>query len=142
MSIKINLLLNIGVCWLLLGVGGAGKAAAAPEGRNPFAFSPGVQKGTPGLKKEGVVSEKGGQPATPTFRVTTILISGRTRVAAINGVLLRPGDALEGYRIEAIEDRQVVLGRGKEKLVLHIDSGDRYSFKKISQDNRIMGSSK
>jgi hypothetical protein len=138
--IKINLLLNIGVCCLLLG--GSGQAVAEPGGRNPFALPAGVRKGTPAMKQEGGVSEKEGQPVTPAFRVTTILITGQTRVAAINGTLLRTGDALEGYRVEAIDDRQVVLGRGKERLVLHIDSGARYSFKKKNQDNRLMGSSK
>jgi hypothetical protein len=140
MSVKFNRLLNIAVCWLFLG--SCGPAVAASEGRNPFTFPPGVQKGSPGMKKEGSGSEKGGQPVAPAFRVTTILISGQTRVAAINGTLVRIGDAVEGYRVEAIEDRQVALGRGKERLVLHIDSGDRYSFKKKNQDNRVMGSSK
>ncbi len=140
MSVKFNLLLNIGVCWLIWG--GLGPAVASPGGRNPFAFPPGVQKGTAGMKKEGGLSEKGGQPVTPAFRVTTILISGQTRVAAVNGTLVRIGDALEGYRVEAIADRQVVLSRGREKLVLSIDSRDRYSFKEKNKDNRLTGSSK
>jgi hypothetical protein len=139
MSFKINLLLNIAACWLLWGCWGG--AFAASDTRNPFTFPQGVQKGMTGVNKEGGGTAKGGEPGTPAFRLTTIMISGQTKVAAINGTLVRIGDLLEGYRIEAIEDRQVVLRRGKERLNLPIDSKDRYSIKKKNQDNRLMGSS-
>jgi hypothetical protein len=140
MSGKIPLLLNIAECGLFLGV--AAQAQGLSDGRNPFAFPAGVLKGADGLKKEGAGPEKAGQVSTPVFRLTTILISGRTRVAGLNGILLREGDELNGYRLTDIETRQVILSRGKEKLVVPIDSGDRYSFKKMNQDSRIMGSSK
>ena len=110
-------------------------------GRDPFAFPPGVQKATPGSKTEGTGLEKNGLPRAPVFRVTTILISGRNKVAVVNGFLVREGYELNGYRVAAIQEKQVVLERGKEKMVLHIDSGDKYFFKKTNHDRRLMGTS-
>jgi hypothetical protein len=110
-------------------------------GRDPFSFPPGVQKGAAGAKIEKNGSEKSGQAEAPVFRVTTILISGRNRVAALNGILVREGDELRGYRVEAIEENHLVLKRGKEKMVIHIDSDDKFFFKKTSHDRRLSGSS-
>jgi hypothetical protein len=110
-------------------------------GRDPFSFPAGVQKGGVGSKGEKSGSDKVGAAEAPVFRVTTILISGRNRVAALNGILVREGDDLGGYRVEAIEETHLVLKKGKEKMVIHIDSGDKYFFKKTSHDRRLSGSS-
>jgi hypothetical protein len=109
-------------------------------GRDPFSFPPGVKKEAAGAKPEkGGIGESGLAEAM-SFRLTTILISGRHRVAALNGVLVREGDELGGYRVEAIEEKHLVLMRGKEKMVIHIDSGGKYFFKKTGQDRRLSGS--
>jgi len=114
--------------------------------KDPFAFPSGVQKGVVLQKKAGTGpgtgTEKAVQGSVPGFRVTTILVSGRFRVAAINGVLMQKGDKLDDYRIVEIEDNQVTLSRGKEKLMLKIDSEVGYSFKKLNSTNRVMGFSK
>lgn len=106
--------------------------------RDPFAYPAGVLKGGGGQKKEGAGPEKAEKESGPLFRVTTILVSGQTRVAAINGVLLRKGDELSGYRIVEIEAKQVTLSRGKEKLVLKMDSEEKVFFKKMDSKNRVM----
>jgi hypothetical protein len=111
------------------------------QGRDPFSLPPGVQKGVAGGRPGSPGAEKAGQADAAVFRVTTILISGPNRVAAVNGILVREGDELRGYRVEAIEDNRVVFKRGKEKMVIHIDSGDKYSFKKTSHDRQLSGSS-
>jgi len=123
-------------CWVI------GGTEAVSGQRDPFAFPSGVQKGAVLQKKAGTGTEKAAQGSVPGFRVTTILVSGLTRVAAINGVLMKKGDELNGYRIAEIEDNQVTLFRGKEKLVLKIDSEAGYSFKKLNSTNRVMGFSK
>jgi len=120
-------------CWILL------EAAASSGQRDPFAFPPGVKKGEGLQKKEGTGQEKEIQASAPLFRVTTILISGRTKWAAVNGVLKQKGDEVNGYRIMEIEEKQVILSRGKEKLMLNIDSGAGYLFKKLNSNNRVMG---
>jgi hypothetical protein len=117
-------------------------AEGASEERNPFSLPAGVQKGAILPSNEAGVPGKTGQNPALGFRVTTILVSGRTKVAAINGVLKQKGDEVNGYRIMEIEEKQVTLSRGKEKLVLKIDSEVGYSFKKLNSKNQTMGFSK
>ena len=118
------------------------KAEGASGERNPFALPSGVQKGRTMEKKEGAGTGKTGQESALGFRVTTILVSGRTKVAGINGVLRQKGDEVMGYRIMEIEEKQVTLSRGKEKLVLKIDPEVGYSFKKLNSKTQNMGFSK
>jgi hypothetical protein len=118
------------------------KVEGASGERDPFALPAGVQKGRTTQKKEGAGPAKTGQESAQGFRVTTILVSGRTKVAGINGVLRQKGDEVMGYRIMEIEEKQVTLSRGKEKLVLKIDPEVGYSFKKLNPKTQNMGFSK
>jgi hypothetical protein len=113
-----------------------GQAQGAPEGRNPFTFPPGVLKGEGLAKKEGAGLEGTEKDTAPVFRVTTILVSGQIRVAAINGILLRRGEEMNGYRIMEINEKQVILSKGKEKLVLRIDPIDKGGLKKMDPPNK------
>jgi hypothetical protein len=117
-------------------------AEASGVERNPFAFPTGVQKGMALPKKEGTGPEKAVKESVALFRVSTILISGETKVAAINGVLLRKGEELSGYRLVEIEDKQVTLSRGKEKVVVKIDPEEKVYLKKTNANNRVIGFSK
>lgn len=108
------------------------KAEGASGERDPFVLPTGVHKGKISQNKEGAGKAKTGPESVPGFRVTTILVSGQTRVAGINGVLRQKGEAVDGYRIVEIEEKQVTLSRGKEKLVLKLDSQASYSFKKLN----------
>jgi hypothetical protein len=110
---------------LLLG----GEALGAPEGRNPFTFPAGVLKGTG--KQEGIGPGQGDKESTPAFRVTTILVSGQTKVAAVNGVLVRKGEDVNGYRVVEIDETQVILRRGKERLVLKMEVREKVPLKKM-----------
>lgn len=140
MSRKFNRLLKL-LVWGLVFLP-VWEVQGAPDGRDPFAYPAGVLKGVGLQKKEGTGPEKAEKESAPVFRVTTILVSGQTRVAAINGVLLRKGDELSGYRIAEIEEKQVILSRGKEKLVLKMDQEEKVFFKKVDSKNRVMGFSK
>jgi hypothetical protein len=102
-------------CWIIRGAEGASGE------RNPFSLPAGVQKGGALQKKEAGGPVKTGQESAPGFRVTTILVSGRNKVAGINGILRQKGEEVNGYQIMEIEEKQVTLSRGKEKLVLKID---------------------
>jgi hypothetical protein len=115
------------------------EAQGAPELRNPFAFPAGVMQGEGLQRKEGAGPEKVEKESAPVFRVTTILVSGQTKVAAINGVLLRKGEALNGYRVAEIEEKQVTLLRGKEKTMLKIDPEEKIFQKNMDSKNRVMG---
>jgi hypothetical protein len=122
---------------------GISRGTEATSGeRNPFALPVGIQKKAALHSKEATGSETAGKEMFPVFRVTTILISGRTKVAAINGRLMREGDELNGYRIAEISGRQVTLSKGKEKLILKMDSEVGYFFKKSKSDHQVMGLSK
>jgi hypothetical protein len=122
--------------WIIRGVEGASGE------RNPFSLPAGVQKGAISPSKEGGGPAKTGQNPALTFRVTTILVSGRTKVAGINGVLRQKGEEVNGYRIMEIEEKQVTLSRGKEILVLKIDSEVGHSIKQLNSKNKTMGFSK
>jgi hypothetical protein len=115
------------------------EAQGAPDLRDPFSLPAGVLKGEGLQKKEGIGSGKAEKESAPVFRVTTILVSGQTKVAAINGVLLRKGEALSGYRIAEIEEKQVTLSRGKEKMILKIDQEEKVFQKKMESKNQVMG---
>ncbi|MBA4394648.1 MAG: hypothetical protein C0407_13940 [Desulfobacca sp.] len=115
------------------------EAQGAPDLRNPFTFPAGVLKGEGLQNKEGGGPERPEKEAAPVFRLTTILISGQTKVAAINGMLLRKGEELSGYRIVEIEEKQVTLLRGKEKLVLRLDGEEKVFQKKMESKDRVTG---
>lgn len=140
MSNKIKLLLDLTVCLIVILV--QGEALGAPDLRNPFAFPAGVRKGDAPGTKEGAAPGKEAQDSQPVFKVTTILVGISTRVAAINGVLVRKGEELQGYRIVEIEEKKVTLSRGKEKLMLRITPDERLFFKKADSNTRVMGFSK
>jgi hypothetical protein len=118
------------------------RVEASSGQRDPFALPPGIVKGEGLQKKGGTGKEKEIQAGVPMFQLTTILVSGQTKVAALNGVLRQKGDEISGYRIVEIEEKQVTLSRGKEKLVLKIDQGGGFSFKKLKSNNQTMGFSK
>jgi hypothetical protein len=110
--------------------------------RNPFDLPAGIQKAGTLPAKEGGSQGKNLRESIPRFRLTTILVSGRTRVAGINGILRQKGDDINGYRILDIEDKQVVLSRGNDRFVLKINSETGYFFKESNSNIWIMGFSK
>jgi len=118
------------------------EAEGATGERNPFDLPVGIQKsGNLPAKEEGS-QVKTGKESFPKFHVTTILISGRTRVAAINGILMQKGDNIDCYQIVDIEAKQVVLSKGKEKFMIKVDSNTGLFFKESKPNLRIMGLSK
>lgn len=118
------------------------EAEGAAGERNPFDLPGGIQKiGSLPLQEAGEAT-KGGRESVPKFRVTTILISGRAKVAAINGILRQIGDNINGYQIVDIEAKEVILSKGKERFAIKIDSNTGYLFKESKSNLQIMGLSK
>jgi hypothetical protein len=109
----------------------------ASDTRDPFTIPSGSLKGEGWPKKEGGGPERAEKESAPVFRLTTILISGQIKVAAINGMLLRKGEELSGYRIVEIAEKQVTLSRGKEKLLLKMDQEEKGFLKKIESKDRV-----
>jgi hypothetical protein len=132
-AVLITFLLNP---WIIPGARGASGE------RDPFTLPAGVRLGGIEKKKEGAGPVKIGQESDLGLRVTTILVSGLTKVAGINGVLRQKGDEVNGYRIVEIEEKQVTVIRGKDKRVLKIDLAAGYSFKKTNSNNQFLGFSK
>lgn len=94
--------------------------------RNPFALPPGVRLLTepsgpaegeagPSIEKE---LAKAAVPEPPARKLDGILVGPRDRVAIIDGILVRPGDSLEGERVVDIQRDRVVLARdGRERTL-------------------------
>jgi MSHA biogenesis protein MshK len=53
-------------------------------------------------------------------KLTLIQSSGQRFQAVVNGQLVRPGDQLDGYLVQQINARQVVLVQGERRLVLNL----------------------
>jgi hypothetical protein len=117
-------------------------ALGASVERNPFALPAGVWKIVGEGKKMGSEPVKSGQDQTPAFRVTTILISARHKLAVLNGLLKQEGDEINGYLIAEIEERSVTLVKGKHKMEVPLDSKNGYFFKSKKSNNSILGFSK
>jgi hypothetical protein len=118
-----------------------GGAGAAQRERNPFALPPGIQKKNPPVGGEAASGRTKTWEGETDFKVTTILIGTRTKVAAINGKLVREGEEVEGFRVVGIFPAQVILMRGKEKKIVKLDYDPGRSFRKTLSGQRVMGQS-
>ncbi|MGF1613424.1 MAG: hypothetical protein ACFCVA_05800 [Gammaproteobacteria bacterium] len=89
----------------------------------------------PGLRFDPFQSLRFGLPARPTAdrdaadaapawspRLRATLISDRQSLVNVDGELLAVGDAIQGYTLVRIEERQAVLERGGERRVLSLDA--------------------
>lgn len=52
------------------------------------------------------------------FNLNMIIISETGRIAYVNNILVREGDILEGYMVEKIAEKGVLLSRAEEKIWL------------------------
>ncbi len=103
---------SIGAILIIVALPAAGVVAdGAPTlEHNPFARPPSK---TP----ESVRGEVFGVPAGTIVLTATMVSSGR-RLAHVNGVVMRPGDELDGNKLlRVFEDRAVFLKDGEESTV-------------------------
>lgn len=105
----------------------------APPGdpdRNPFTLPPGVRLLGQPADPATVLAPAGGgpsankepapPPAPPRRELGGIMVSGRERLAIIDGTLVRSGDELDGDRIADINPDRVVLVRDGTRRTLRL----------------------
>lgn len=68
---------------------------------------------------EAHVTESANRAAKPP-KLTLIQSNGQRFQAVVNGQLVRPGDQLDGYVVQQINARQVVLVQGERRFVLNL----------------------
>jgi pyruvate/2-oxoglutarate dehydrogenase complex dihydrolipoamide acyltransferase (E2) component len=100
----------------------AGAGTAGNPLRDPF-----VRPGTPAPSSAAAPiagapdAETAARPEPPQPRLHAILFSRAAPLADIDGLALREGDRIGGWRIVKIEERRVSLKRGDAALVLRFD---------------------
>jgi hypothetical protein len=68
----------------------------------------------------GVIGPQGAATASDELTLRATLTDGGQPLANINGRLIRPGDEVNGYKVEAIDEGSVVLSRGAQERRLTV----------------------
>lgn len=76
-----------------------------------FGSAPGPAAGVPG---------GAGANAQPRARLqlNAVLVAGSESIANVDGVMVRIGDSVQGYRLVAVSDRSAVLEKNNAKVTL------------------------
>lgn len=88
--------------------------AKTPEpkwGRDPFLRYDDKFKGQPVVREDDF----------PDLRINGIISNGKRAVAIINGMFLRKGDSIEGFKVMDISSDKVLLEKNGRKFYLGID---------------------
>jgi hypothetical protein len=105
--------MNPAMCILLLLTLAASSAwADSPLQHDPF-VSPITRGGN-----APVISEE--TPWSPNL--TTIMVAGKNSVVTIDGVTVRAGETINGYRFDHAHDHQAVFFKGKKRIVLNMET--------------------
>jgi hypothetical protein len=96
----------------------ASEQVDAPLQRNPFA-APKVLEQPVTLVAPRRVAEPEPEPE-PLFRLRAVLAARGGSLANIDGEILGVGEKIEGYRLVAIREHQVVLRRRGKRIVLSV----------------------
>jgi hypothetical protein len=60
-------------------------------------------------------------PQEGVFELRATLHAGAQSLANVNGVILRLGEEVEGYRLAEVEERSAVLRRGETRIVVSLE---------------------
>lgn len=60
--------------------------------------------------------------AAPRYTLTAVIISPSRRIAIVNGRPHREGDRVDDAEIKRIDFQSVVLRRGEQEFLIHLDS--------------------
>ena len=90
-------------------------AIPAPGPRSPEAGSPPEQAGPPAGEPEPVPAR---EAVAPPYRLQAISRRDGEAVAILNGRLVRVGDSFDGVRVLRIEELEVEIEAGGERIVL------------------------
>ena len=58
------------------------------------------------------------------FVLRGTMVAGQQSLANISGVIVSLGEEINGYKLVAIHQREVVLMRGDERRILSVDNKD------------------
>lgn len=69
-------------------------------------------------QKDAIVSEV---KESPQFFLKATLVSGSNSIASLNSKVLKAGDIIEGYRLTAIREQEVVLINEQEEIIISMN---------------------
>jgi hypothetical protein len=108
----------------------AGSPSAMGEGRtlqhDPFArpalgaLPAAAVPGAPARRVQGAPPE-----AKPKISLHAVLVAGPDSMANIDGVMVRLGESVQGYRLLAVHDRSAVFEKNNAKFTLGIGATPR-----------------
>jgi hypothetical protein len=58
------------------------------------------------------------------LKLRATLVAGKSSMANVNGVLLKLGETIKGYRLLLVREREAVLEKKGKKVVIIMDSAD------------------
>lgn len=102
----------------------AGAPWAMGQGRtlqhDPFArptFGALPASGTPGAAARYA---QAAPPPRPKINLHAVLVSGASSMANVDGVMVRLGESVQGYRLVAVHDRSAVFEKNNAKFTLGV----------------------
>jgi len=63
--------------------------------------------------------------ARPRLQLNAVLVAGSDSIANVDGVMVRVGESVQGYRLVAVSDRSAVLEKNNAKLTLTLRGGPK-----------------
>ena len=86
-------------------------------------FSRPALGGLPNMQGGGqAVPTRRAESATPApkLKLHAVLVAGSNSIANVDGVMIRVGDSVQGYRLVAVEDRSAVFEKNNTRFTLQI----------------------
>lgn len=71
-------------------------------------------------ERSGAIAEEE-MPWSPTL--TAVMVAGKNSLVTLDGVILKIGEAKDGYRLVQVKDHEAVFKKGKKRIVLEIKVG-------------------
>ena len=66
-----------------------------------------------------------GSQARPRLQLNAVLVAGSESIANVDGVMVRVGDSVQGYRLVAVSDRSAVLEKNNARVTLTLRAGPK-----------------
>ena len=91
-----------------------------PFARPAFGAPAAAAPGAPARRVQGAPPE-----AKPKISLHAVLVAGPDSMANVDGVMVRLGDTVQGYRLLAVHDRSAVFEKNNAKFTLGIGATPR-----------------
>jgi hypothetical protein len=92
---------------------------------DPFArpilgtLAPAATPGAPARRVQGALAPKA------KINLQAVLVAGPNSIANVDGVLVRVGESVHGYRLLAVQDRSAVFEKNNAKFTLSVGTNGR-----------------